>query len=222
MNYQKISAVLFDLDGTLLDTALDLGRSLNVLRQRYNKAPLPIHQVRQVASLGCPGLIRLGFEIGTDHPDYPQLCEAFIAIYEAGISTETVPFDGIKTVLQTLDEKQLPWGIVTNKAERLAKKVITELGLIENCACVIGGDTTPYNKPAPEPLYAACTLIKCSPQSCVYIGDSQLDIEAAQQAKMPNIAALYGYIPENCDPHSWGADYYINKPVDILNWLVGI
>jgi 2-phosphoglycolate phosphatase len=219
MIYQKISGVLFDLDGTLLDTALDLARSLNTLRQRHKKPPLPINLIRQVTSFGCPAFIKLGFDINTDHQEYPQLCQDFIELYESDISKETLPFEGVKTVLESLNQRQLPWGIVTNKAENLARKVINELGLMENCACIIGGDTTPFCKPAPEPLLAACKLINLSPESCVFVGDSQLDIEAAHRANMPNVAALYGYIPENCQPETWGADYYIDKPVDLLDWL---
>ena len=216
---QKISAVLFDLDGTLLDTAPDLARSLNTLLQRHQKPPLPIQLIRQVVSYGCPGLIRLGFELGTEDAQYPQLRDDFMALYEGAITAESLPFAGIITVLDTLNKQQLPWGIVTNKAEHLARKILTELDLIENSACLIGGDTTPFSKPSPEPLYAACHIIQCSPQSCVFIGDSSVDIEAARRANMPSIAALYGYIPENDPAESWGADHYIDKPVELLDWL---
>jgi 2-phosphoglycolate phosphatase len=216
---QNITAVLFDLDGTLLDTAPDLARSLNTLRQRHQKPPLPIQLIRQVVSHGCPGLIRLGFELGTEHVQYPQLRDDFMALYEGAITAESLPFEGIITVLDALNKQQLPWGIVTNKAEHLARKILTELDLIENCACLIGGDTTPFSKPSPEPLYAACNIIQCSPQACVFIGDSSIDIEAAHRANMPSIAALYGYIPDNDPAKSWGADHYIDKPIELLDWL---
>lgn len=219
MTNQKISGVLFDLDGTLLDTAPDLARSLNTLRQRHNKPPLPVERVRQVASLGCPGLIQLGFDIGTEHEHYPKLREDFVALYEDGISVETVPFEGIMAVLESLDNQHILWGIVTNKAEHLARKVLDELGLMENCACLIGGDTTPFSKPSPEPLYAACEMIDRSPEACVFVGDSHLDIEAARSAKMQNIAALYGYIPNDCSPKTWGADFYVDHPIELLDWL---
>lgn len=219
MPIQKISGVLFDLDGTLLDTAPDLARSLNVLRHRHNKPPVAIDQVRHIATYGCPGLIQLGFDIDTDHAHYPQLRADFLALYAAEITAETRPFEGINTVLEALNKAQIPWGIVTNKAEHLAKKILDNLGLTTDCACLIGGDTTPFSKPAPEPLYAACDLLNRSPQACVFIGDSPLDIEAAQRANMPSIAALYGYLPELCNPRSWGADHYIEKPIELLDWL---
>jgi phosphoglycolate phosphatase len=216
---RKISGVLFDLDGTLLDTAPDLARSLNTLRERYKKPPLGIEQVREVASLGCPGLIHLGFDIDLNHPNYPELCRDFVTLYEADITAHTRPFEGIGTVLQTLKKNQIPWGVVTNKAEKLAKKILDNLALTPDCACLIGGDTTPFPKPAPDPLYAACKIIRLNPEDCLFIGDSSLDIQAAQRAKMPNIAALYGYIPNSCDPQAWEADYYVTTPIEILTCI---
>lgn len=219
MMLDKISAVLFDLDGTLLDTAPDLARSLNTLRQRYDQAPLPVHLVRNVASLGCPGLIQLGFNIDTGNSQYPQLRDDFVALYEENICAETVPFEGIISVLETLQRQHIPWGIVTNKAEHLARKILDNIRALDHCACLIGGNTTPFSKPAPEPLYAACEIIQQMPQTCVFVGDSHLDIEAARRANMPSIAALYGYIPENDNPASWGATHSINNPIELLKFL---
>ncbi len=219
MRNTHFSGVLFDLDGTLLDTVPDLAGALNTLRERYQLPPLAIDQVRQVTSYGSPGFIKLGFDIDTDHPQYPQLKKEFYSLYENRISAETRPFDGVHLVLDTLKKQNLPWGIVTNKVENLARKVISDLGLLEHCACVIGGDTTPFAKPSPEPLFAACSIINCKPQSCLFIGDSILDIQAATSANMPSVIALYGYIPENENPSDWGANYAINNPGDLLKLL---
>lgn len=219
MKNQKIHGVLFDMDGTLLDTAPDIARSLNILRERHQLPPLSIDQVREVTSYGSPGLLRLAFDIDNSHPNYPEMRKEFIALYEADITAQTRPFEGISAVLDTLNKAQIPWGVVTNKAENLAKKILDNLSLSATCACLIGGDTTPHPKPAPDPLFAACKIINRQPQDCLYIGDSPLDIQAAQNASMPSIAALYGYIPRLEDPRSWGADLYITTPLEILSYL---
>ncbi len=209
-------AVLFDLDGTLLDTAADLARSLNMLRQRENQPPLPVNLVRQVTSFGCAGFMKLGFNIDSNHHRYPQLCKDFIAHYEQNICVDTAPFQGILTVLKTLQSEQIPWGIVTNKAENLARKILSHIPAFNDCACLIGGDTTPFSKPSPEPLYAACNIIGYNPQDCLFVGDAFGDIEAARRANMRSVAALYGYIPQEDDPTLWGADYSINSPIELL------
>ncbi len=218
----NLSSILFDLDGTLLDTVPDLAGALNTLRSRYQLTPLEIDQVRHVTSYGSPGFIKLGFDIDIDHPQYPELKKEFYSLYENRISTETRPFNGVKTVLEKLKEQNLPWGIVTNKVEHLAKKVLKELGLLDHCTVVIGGDTTPFSKPSPEPLYAACSIINCDPQSCLFVGDSILDIEAAKRANMRSVVALYGYIPENEDPASWSANYSIARPEELLEIIKSV
>ena len=217
-----LSSVLFDLDGTLLDTVPDLAGALNTLREQHQLPPLAIDQVRQVTSYGSPGFIKLGFGIETDHPNYPKLKKNFYSLYENRISTETRPFDGIHSVLDTLKKQNLPWGIVTNKVEHLAKKVLKELGLLERCSVVIGGDTTSFSKPSPEPLYAACSIINCDPRSCLFVGDSILDVEAARRANMRSVVALYGYIPENEDPASWSANYSIARPEELLEIIKSV
>jgi N-acetyl-D-muramate 6-phosphate phosphatase len=220
MNNRKISGVLFDLDGTLVDTVPDLARALNSLLARHQQPTLPVARIREVVTFGCAGLIPLGFNISTDHLRYPQLARDFLALYENDISQESRPFEGITTVLDALNHAKIPWGIVTNKAEHLARKVVTELGLMPDCACLIGGDTTPFSKPEPEPLYAACRLLERSPEDCVFIGDSPLDIEAARRANMPSIAALYGYLPANSSPtESWGAKHSVMNPLELLGLL---
>lgn len=219
MNEETISGILFDLDGTLLDTVPDLAGALNTLRAQYQLAPLDIEAVRNVTSYGSPGFIELAFDIDIDHPKYPQLKDEFYALYENRISSETRPFDGVQYVLRILKERNIPWGIVTNKVERLAKKVVTDLGLLKDCGCLIGGDTTPFPKPSPEPILAACSILKCNPESCLFVGDSILDVEAAKRANMASVIALYGYIPKNENTSTWGASYSINTPDELLNLL---
>lgn len=219
MSKLSFSAVLFDLDGTLVDTAPDLARALNTLRAERSQPPLPLQNVREVTSYGSPGLLKLAFDINADHQDYPQLQKEFIALYEAEICAESRTFEGIDEVLQTLQKTQIPWGVVTNKTQHLAQKLLTRLNLLSDCACLIGGDTTPNPKPAPDPLYAACQRINRKPENCVFIGDSPVDIAAARAAQMPNIAALYGYIPKESNPQSWGADLLIQNPIDLLAYI---
>lgn len=221
MTQQKIATVLFDLDGTLLDTAPDLAYALNQLLALHQQEPLSLKAIRNVVSFGCAGMLNLGFNITPEDPQYPALLEHFLALYEEHITRETRPFAGIDTVLEQLDYQGIRWGIVTNKAERLAKQILGNLNLLSRSACVVGGDTTPHQKPNPTPLHAACEMINADPDATVYIGDNQLDIEAARRASMRNIAALYGYVPESSKPESWGADYYIDRPLEILDWLEG-
>jgi 2-phosphoglycolate phosphatase len=219
MNLCKLKTVFFDLDGTLLDTAPDLAYALNQLLTQEGLQTLPFEKIRPVASSGSPGLVGLAFQIDENHHDYIKLRNAFINFYYQHLSVNTRLFPGMDLVLERLEQLGIRWGVVTNKSSGLAKQLLTDLDLAGRCACIVGGDCTSKQKPNPQPLLYACQLTGSAPKECVYIGDAEHDIEAAQYAGMQSIAALYGYLPEDTAPEYWNADYYIDHPKDILCWI---
>lgn len=213
-----IKAVLFDLDGTFADTAPDLGYALNRMREARRLAPLPIAAIRPVASLGARGLLGAGFRITPEHPDYQSMRDEFLQFYEQNLCRDTRLFPGIPELIDAVEARRLPWGIVTNKAERLAKPLLDLLRVGKRAACVIGGDTTGKIKPHPEPLLAASRALAIAPGACIYVGDDRRDIEAGRAAGMRTAAVTYGYL-NGSDPATWGADAVIEAPQDLLNVL---
>jgi N-acetyl-D-muramate 6-phosphate phosphatase len=213
-----IRAVLFDLDGTLADTAPDLGSALNHMRGSRGLPPLSLSATRPVTSLGARGLLKVGFGISTDHADYAAMRREFLEIYEGNICRETRLFPGMTELLGALETRQICWGIVTNKAEQLARLLLDELGLTARCACIIGGDTTPNIKPHPAPLLAACRSIRRDAGACLYVGDDLRDIEAGRAAGMKVAAARWGYL-NGGDPVTWNADWLLEEPRDLLRLL---
>lgn len=214
-----IRAVLFDLDGTLADTAPDLGLALNLLRAESGLPPVPLAQTRPLTSSGARGLIKAGFGYGTDHPDYNALKDRFLDHYGNNICRGTRLFDGMERLLDVLESRKITWGIVTNKAARFTDPLIAALGLSSRAACVVSGDTTPRAKPAPDPLLHAARIIGIPPSECIYVGDDLRDILAARSAGMASLAAAYGYLGEDGSPASWGADGVVNLPTDVLQYL---
>ncbi len=213
-----IKAVLFDLDGTLADTAPDLGYAVNTMRETRGLSPLPASATRPVASLGARGLLNAGFGIGPEHPDYSSMREAFLQLYEENICRETRLFPGIHELLNEIAARGLSWGIVTNKAERLARLLLDKLPLAFRPACVIGGDSTPHFKPHPAPLFAACSAIREPAGACIYVGDDLRDVEAGRAAGMKVAAAKWGYL-NGGNVESWNADWILEKPQDLLRFL---
>ena len=211
-------AVLFDLDGTFADTAPDLGYAVNQMRIARGLSPVPDEKTRPVTSSGARGLIGAGFGITPEHGDYPAMRDEFLSIYEANLCRETRLFDGMATLIHTLEERGLTWGIVTNKAERFALPLMKLLGYNTRAACIIGGDTTGKLKPHPEPLYAAARAIQLDPAACLYVGDDERDIQAGRAAGMKTIAVRYGYL-NGSDPATWGADAVIDHPKEVLPHL---
>jgi len=216
---QPFSAILFDLDGTLVDTAPDLAFALTTLMQQEGLAPLPYNTIRPVASNGSAGLLGLGFGITPEHPDYTALQQRFIQLYQDNIARETTLFDGMENVLSSLENANITWGIVTNKPAFLTEPLLAQLNLTHRAGCIVSADTTPFNKPHPAPMLHACKIIKQQPENCIYIGDAARDIEAGRNANMQTVSALYGYIGEHDNPDHWHADTHINHPRDILQWL---
>lgn len=219
MRFCKLTTVLFDLDGTLLDTAPDLAYALNSIAQNEGREPLSLAQIRPVASNGSRGLLGLMFHIDDTDPDYARLRENFIQTYHQHLCVDTKIFKGMELVLEHLESQGIRWGVVTNKPAVLAQQLLEKMNLADRCACIVGGDSTLKQKPDPEPLLFACELINSLPKECVYIGDAERDIIAAKKAGMRAIAALYGYLDDNATPEYWQADYYIDHPRDILTWL---
>ncbi len=213
-----IKTVLFDLDGTLADTAPDLGYAVNCMREARGLPPLPASVTRPITSLGARGLLNAGFGVGPDHPDYGAMREEFLRLYESNICRDTRLFPGIPELLEALAQRRSRWGIVTNKAERLARLLIGKLAMASPPACIIGGDSTPHLKPHPASLLAACEILRESPGACIYVGDDLRDIEAGRAAGMPTAAAGWGYL-NGGRPERWNADWMLQEPQDLLRFL---
>jgi phosphoglycolate phosphatase len=215
----RVSAVLFDLDGTLADSAGDLALALNRIRESRGLAPVPPAELRPYASSGARGLLHRGMDVTQDHPEYAALRELFLANYEACLSETTTLFEGVSESLDAIEARGLRWGIVTNKFERFAMPVVAALGLAGRAAIVVGGDTTPYAKPHPAPLLHAAQAMQVSPSACVYVGDDLRDVEAGTAAGMATLVAGYGYMGVGGDPRRWPATGWIDQPLDLLDWL---
>lgn len=208
-------AVLFDLDGTLADTAPDLGGALNRLRSEAGLAPLPLSLLRPYASQGVRGLLRVGFGIAPGDTDYERLSTRFLEFYAAAICVETRLFGGIPDLLTTLEAAGIAWGIVTNKRERYTHPLIAALGLEGRAACVVSGDTTAEAKPSPLPILYACERLDCSPARTLYVGDDRRDIEAGRAAGTRTAAASYGYLGDGGAVSDWRPDFVADHPDDL-------
>ena len=215
----RVDAVLFDLDGTLIDSAPDLAGAANDLRLLHGLAPLPYEALRPMAGAGARGMVGVAFGLQPGDERFNELREAFLAHYERRLLQETVVFEAMVPVLQRLDASVLPWGIVTNKVMRLAQPVVEGLALHKRAAAMIGGDSTAYAKPHPEPLLEAARRIGVEPSRCVYIGDDLRDVQAGRAAGMATLAAAWGYLGQGDAVEHWGADAVISEPASLLNWL---
>ncbi|MHB8536050.1 MAG: HAD family hydrolase [Sulfuricaulis sp.] len=220
-NQTKIRTVLFDLDGTLADTAPDMAHALNALLREEGKPELAYETIRPQVSHGATAMVRLGFNVAQDHPEFDRLRKRFLALYADNLCRHTRPFDGIEPLLQTLKKKNINWGIVTNKPAYLTDPLVAGLRLDPAPVCVVSGDTVANRKPHPEPLLHACTTAGSRPEQCLYIGDAERDIQAGKRAGMKTLIALFGYISETESPDRWGADGMIRAPHEILDWLKG-
>lgn len=214
-----LRAVLFDLDGTLIDTAPDMGAAVNELRVERGLEALEAARLRPWVSHGSPGLIKIAFGVDKDAANYKELRDRFLALYEARLSRETRMFDGMQEVIDVLYAKGIAWGIVTNKPAWLTDALLADLALSPAPACAVSGDTTPHHKPHPEPILHACRLLDVEPGRCLYIGDAERDIQAAHAAGMPALAAAYGYLHEHEDPAEWQPDGIIHAPSALLAWI---
>lgn len=213
------SAVLFDLDGTLADTAPDLGYALNRQRLARGMPELPIEAVRAHASSGARGLLKAGFNLNPGDPDYDAMREEFLKIYEQNIARDSELFPGMPSVLEQIEERGMRWGIVTNKAERFTYPLLRALGLAERAAVIVCGDTTPNPKPHPDPLIAASGKLGIAPSLCLYVGDDERDVQAGRAAGMKVLVARYGYLGNGRPPEDWGAQGFIDSPMELLDAL---
>jgi len=219
MSTADIRTILFDLDGTLLDTAPDLAAALNSVLEENRQPTLPFESIRPVVSHGGIALIKLGFGLQQDDPNFEPLRQRLLTVYRENISRHTTLFPGMETVLQTIEQRGLNWGIVTNKPGWLTDPLLKDLQLYDRAACVVSGDTLQERKPHPAPLLHACRLANSSPEQCLYVGDAQRDIEAGENAGMYTIVALFGYFTEDDQPQDWGATHIIDEPGELLAWL---
>ncbi|MGB4922866.1 MAG: HAD-IA family hydrolase [Candidatus Nitrotoga sp.] len=216
-----IKAVLFDLDGTFADTAPDLGAALNHLLNLNGRPPMPLETIRPQASHGSLGLLKLGFDIGPDAPNFAGLRDAFLDYYASHICVHTTLFPGMAELVEILEQRGLPWGIVTNKPHRFTLPLMQALGYAQRAACLISGDTCARAKPFPDPLLKASELLKIAPQHCLYLGDDKRDAEAAQAAGMRCIIARYGYHDSLEELANWPAQGGIDLPFQLLRYLTG-
>ncbi|MFZ0219756.1 MAG: HAD-IA family hydrolase [Candidatus Aquirickettsiella sp.] len=214
-----INGILFDLDGTLLDTAADLAAALNQVLISQQVKPLPVTDIRPAISSGVAGLLSLGLQIDVTAPIFPSLRKQFLDYYAQHICVHTHLFPGVETLINDLQEKKWPWGIVTNKSALLTEHLIKKFPLLNKAKCIIAGDTLKYSKPHPQPLLHACACINCLPKNCIYVGDAQCDIEAANAAGMYSLIALYGFIGDKEDVNKWNASAKVSSPLDIIEYL---
>lgn len=219
MNLQHIRAVLFDLDGTLIDSAPDLGAAADKMRTDRGLPSLPDELYRPLAGAGARGMLKIAFDMAPEHPDYPAMREEFFVNYENAMTVRTYAFEGVPELLSALEQNKLAWGIVTNKMARFTDPLVAAMPLLANAQVVISGDTTPHAKPHPEPLFEAARRLGVSPEVCVYVGDDERDIVAGREAGMTTVAATYGYMGEKVDHSHWGADLEIDAPLALKRLL---
>ena len=219
VDVRAVRGVLFDLDGTLIDSAPDLAGAANRLRADHGLEPLPLEMLRPMVGSGARGMVGVAFGVAPGQPQFESLRDAFLAHYEAGLLQRTHPFEGVDEMLSALEDAGIPWGIVTNKATRFTLPIVAGLNLAQRAAVVVCGDTTLHSKPHPEPLWHAARAMGLAPEGVVYVGDDLRDAQAARAAGMAMVAATWGYLGLGEPVHSWGADVLMDSPSQLLEWL---
>lgn len=212
-------AVLFDLDGTLADTAPDLAWATNALREAEGQSPLPLATLRPYVSQGVRGLLHAAFAIGPGDAPYDDLSHRFLTLYANRLCVDTRLFAGIAELLDDLEAQDIAWGIVTNKRMRFTDPLVAQLGLTPRTSCVVSGDTTPEAKPSPLPVLHACEILNCTPQRTLYVGDDRRDIVAGRAAGCATVAVSYGYLGDSGPVDTWGADLIIDHPDDLARYV---
>ena len=219
MAASSIAAVLFDLDGTLVDSAPELGAAADKMRVDRGLPSLPLMDYRPMAGAGARGMLGIAFGITPDMPDFPPLREEFFRNYEARMLLNTHVFDGVAALIGSLQAQGIAWGIVTNKSKRFTEPLVRSIDLFAGAGAVISGDTTSFSKPHPEPLLEAARRLDLDPARCIYVGDDERDIIAGRAAGMRTVAATYGYMGAQADATLWQADGAIDSPTALLQWL---
>lgn len=215
-NIETIRAVLFDLDGTLIDSAPDLGAAADAMRTARGMPSLPLEMYRPMAGAGARGMLGVAFGLTPEAPEFATLREEFFCNYEARMTRSTIVFDGVAQLVNNLQQRGLRWGIVTNKSQRFTKPLVASIADFSSAAVVVSGDTTPHSKPHPEPLLFAARRLGVLPAQCLYVGDDERDIQAGKSAGMATVAATYGYLGSQTDTSRWAADAEINSPTQLL------
>jgi 2-phosphoglycolate phosphatase len=218
--FPNIAAVLFDLDGTLIDSAPDLCAAADQMRVVRGLPSLPLSLYRPMAGAGARGMLNIAFGITVDAPGYEEMREEFFSNYAACMTEQTVMFDGVEEMIADLERQQLPWGVVTNKSSRFTDPLTRAMPLFTGAGAIVSGDTTPHSKPHPEPLLEAARRLGVPADQCLYVGDDERDVVAGLAAGMKTVAATYGYLGKSSEVHAWGAHAEINSPLALLQLLV--
>ena len=217
--FHQIRAVLFDLDGTLIDSAPDLGAAADKMRTDRGLPSLPLDRYRPMAGAGARGMLGEAFGMAPDHPEFPTLREEFFVNYESRMTELTSIFDGVPELVEQILQRKLAWGVVTNKAARFTEPLTRAMPLFATAGAVVSGDTTPHAKPHPAPLLEAAARLGLQPGQCIYVGDDERDIAAGLAAGMGTVAATYGYLGAKANPMEWGAHAAIKTPSELLQLL---
>ena len=212
-------AVLFDLDGTLIDSAPDLAEALQILRRARQLDELPYSQLRPHAGAGARGLLGAGMGVRPGDEAFESLRQEFLDAYERIMLERTQPFAQVPQLLERVVQSGMVWGIVTNKLSRFALPVVKHFACLASADAVVAGDTTPYAKPHPAPLLEAARRLNLEAFQCIYVGDDARDVQAGRAAGMPTVAACYGYLGVGEQPADWGADVCIEQPLELLQFL---
>ena len=217
--WTHVKAVLFDLDGTLIDSAPDLGAAADKMRVDRGMPSLPLDAYRHMAGAGARGMLGIAFGMTPESEGFAEMREEFFRNYEKCMTERTYAFEGVAQLIHSLQQAPLAWGVVTNKSMRFTDPLTQQMSLFASAAAVVSGDTTPHAKPHPEPLLEAARRMQIAPESCIYVGDDERDIQAGRAAGMKTVAACYGYLGAKADTSHWGADAQINSPFELLKLL---
>jgi len=217
--FADAQAILFDLDGTLIDSAPDLGAAADKMRTDRGLPSLPLMHYRPMAGAGARGMLGVAFGMTPEHPDFLAYREEFFVNYENAMTERTVIFDGVPEMIAALVQAGLPWGVVTNKSSRFTDPLTAAMPLFSTASAIVSGDTTPHAKPHPEPLFEAARRLGLDPCRCVYVGDDERDIVAGLAAGMGTVAATYGYLGQQADVSRWNAHLHIDAPTGLLKYL---
>ena len=220
MKHLLPQAVLFDLDGTLIDSAPDLGAAADKMRTDRGMPSLDYALYRPMAGSGARGMLEIAFGMAPEHPDYEAFKEEFLSNYEQAMTVRSVIFEGVHDLLAQLTARGMRWGVVTNKSQRFTLPLTAQIPLFASAQAIVSGDTTPHAKPHPEPLFEAARRMQLPPEHCWYVGDDERDIVAGKAAGMTTVAAHYGYLGSQAEVLSWGADYIIHSPLALAELLV--